>query len=69
MSFLKQMSRSLVHMGPDAQTWREEGRLHGRIVLPATLYGGGTVQRAANEVTALHELVILSTGLSMEQAS
>ena len=33
------------------------------------LYGGGSVQRAANEVTALHEFVILSTALSMEQAS
>jgi hypothetical protein len=47
----------------------EGGRLHVRIVLPATFYGGGTVRRAANEVTALHRLVILSTGLSMEQAS
>ena len=51
------------------KTWRQESRLDGRIVLPATLYGGGTGQRAANEVTALHGLVILSTGLSMEQAS
>ena len=51
------------------KTWREEGRLHGRTVLPATLYGGGTVQRAANEVTVLHGLVILRTGLSMEQVS
>jgi hypothetical protein len=32
-------------------------------------YGGDSVQRAADEVTALHEFVILSTALSMEQAS
>ena len=32
-------------------------------------HGGGSVQRAADEVTALHEFVILSTALSMEQAS
>jgi hypothetical protein len=51
------------------KTWREEARLHERIELPAKFYGGGNIQRAANEVTTLHELVILSTGLSMEQAS
>jgi hypothetical protein len=32
-------------------------------------YGGGSVQRAADEVTALHEFVILNTELSMEQVS
>jgi hypothetical protein len=69
MSFLKQMSRVVSSQGPDAQNVARGGRLHGRIVLPATFYGGGTVQRAANEVTALHGYVILSTGVSMEQAS